>query len=64
MKEIFIEDAVYSVDEVAKILNRNPRTVRDLCRRKLLSARSNGRGYLIGGWAIKEYVSGRLVIDN
>ena len=60
----FSENAIYSVDEVARILRRNPRTVRSLCKKRLLASRDCGGSYLIGGWAIKDYISGRLILEN
>lgn len=63
-KVTFLDDAVYSAEEVAKILNRDVRTIRKLCRKKLIACRASGGGYLIGGWAVKDYVSGRLVIES
>lgn len=58
----FIENAAYTVDQVAKIIHRSTKTVRDMCRRKVIVARMDRGGYLITGWALRAYLENRSVV--
>jgi hypothetical protein len=59
----FIQNACYTVEQVAEIIHRNPKTVRKMCRDKIIHARCDRGGYLIGGWAIRAYLECRLVSE-
>lgn len=63
-KVLFNENAIYSADEAAKILNRHPKTVRRLCQRGVLQARCGKSGYLITGWALRAYAENRLILNS
>ena len=52
------EFSIYSVVEVALMLNRTVPVVRSLCNRGEIKAQKDGKGWMIGGWAIRAYVSG------
>ena len=59
----FIENAAYTVGQVAAIIHRNEKTVRSMCRRGTLAARMDRGGYLITGWALRAYLENRSVIN-
>ena len=56
----FQENAIYTIDQTAEILHRNPQTIRKLCRSKRLPARIDAGGFLISGWIIRAYAENRL----
>jgi hypothetical protein len=58
----FIENAAYTAEQVGKIIHRNTKTVRDMCRRGVLAARMDRGGYLITGWALRAYLENRSVV--
>lgn len=58
----FVENAVYTASHVARIIHRNTKTVRDMCRRGVIVARMDRGGYLITGWALRAYLENRSVI--
>lgn len=58
----FIENAAYTVEQVSKIIHRSTKTVRDMCRRKVIVARMDRGGYLITGWALRAYLENRSVV--
>ena len=60
----FIENAAYTAAQVAKILHRNTKTVRDMCRRGVIVARMDRGGYLITGWSIRAYLENRSVVQE
>lgn len=69
MKEIcqgvpFLENQIYTTEMAAKILHRCPKTVRDMCRRGVIRARLDRGGYIITGWAIREYAENRMVVND
>lgn len=59
----FVENAAYTADQVAKIIHRNTKTVRDMCRRGVIVARMDRGGYLITGWALRAYLENRCVVN-
>ena len=65
MEEIipFIENGVYTAEHVARIIHRNTKTVRSLCRRGSIMARMDRGGYLITGWALRAYLENRSVVN-
>ena len=60
----FRENEIYSTEQASKILNRNPKTVRLLCRRGAIAACRDRGGYFITGWALRAYAEGRSVTKN
>lgn len=58
----FRENEIYTTEMAGKILHRHPKTVREMCKRGILRARLDRGGYIITGWAIREYAEGRLVV--
>lgn len=58
----FIENCGYNVDEVAAILRRHPKTIRQMCRRGVITARCDRGGFTISGWAIRAYLECRSVV--
>lgn len=60
----FAENAIYTTAQVARILQRDPQTVRKLCQMGSLAARMDRGGYLISGWAIRAYVENRSVLQE
>lgn len=60
----FHENACYTVEHVAKIIHRSHKTVRSMCRRKIIVARMDRGGYLITGWALRAYLEGRSVVTG
>lgn len=60
----FFENCVYTCEQVAEIIHRHPKTVRDMCRRGSLVARLDRGGYLITGWSLRAYLENRSVIQN
>ena len=50
--------SIYSVVEVALMLKRTVPVVRNLCNRGEIRAQKDGKGWMIGGWAVRDYVSG------
>ena len=60
----FYENAVYTADQVADIIHRHPKTVRDLCRRGIIRARLDRGGYVITGWAIRDYAENRVCVSE
>lgn len=60
----FKENAVYTTEQVSKIIHRHPKTVRFLCRRGDIAARCDRGGYLITGWALRAYLENRLVVSE
>ena len=60
----FYENAVYTTKQAAKILQRNTKTIREMCSRGRIPARMDRGGYMITGWAIRAYAEGRLEVRN
>lgn len=60
----FRENEIYTVDMAAEILHRCPKTVRSLCRRGVIRSRQDRGGYIITGWAIREYAENRLPVNQ
>jgi hypothetical protein len=60
----FNENEIYTTEMAAEILHRCPKTVRDMCRRGVIRARRDRGGYIITGWAIREYAENRLVVND
>lgn len=58
----FIENACYDVKQVARILNRSEKYVRNACNQQLIHARKERAGYLISGWQIRQFIEGRCEI--
>lgn len=63
-KVLFEENAIYSADEAAKILSRHPKTIRRLCQKGIIQARSGKSGYLITGWALRAYAENRCILNT
>lgn len=61
----FVENAVYNSEQAAAIIGRSVETIRALCRSGDIRARLDRAGFLITGWAIRNYVECRcdLVAD-
>ncbi|MBR2510457.1 MAG: helix-turn-helix domain-containing protein [Lentisphaeria bacterium] len=59
---LFYENCCYSVEQVAEIIGRCPKTVRKLCASGLLPARCDRGGYIITGWALRAYLECRLPV--
>ena len=59
----FFENEVYTTERAAAILHRCPKTVRELCKSGAIRARRDRGGYMITGWAIREYAEGRLLVE-
>ncbi len=60
----FEVNAVYGVLQVSRIIDRSERMVRELCARKVLKSHCDKRGYLITGWAIRDYCEGRCELQK
>lgn len=60
----FYENAAYTADQVAKIIHRNTKTVRDMCKRGVIAARMDRGGYLVSGWALRAYLENRNVVNT
>lgn len=60
----FLENAVYTTEQAAAILQRCPKTIRFLCRRGSIRSRIDRGGYLITGWALREYLENRSVANT
>ncbi len=58
----FQENEIYTVERTAAILHRCTKTVRDMCKRGVIRAQLDRGGYLITGWAIREYAENRRVV--
>ena len=59
----FAENAIYTTKQAAKILQRDPQTVRRLCSTGMLAAQRDRGGYFITGWAIRAYAEGRCTLN-
>ena len=57
----FVENAVYTTAQVAEIIHRHPKTIRDMCRRGVIVGRADRGGYLITGWSLRAYLENRCV---
>jgi len=55
----FVENAVYTTEQVGRIIGRNVVTVRHLCRSGAIRARCDRAGFMITGWAIRAYLECR-----
>lgn len=60
----FVENAAYTAAQVAKIIHRNTKTVRGMCKRGVIAARMDRGGYLITGWALRAYLENRSVVNT
>ena len=60
----FVENAAYTAAQVAQIIHRNTKTVRDMCKRGVIVARMDRGGYLITGWALRAYLENRSVVNT
>ena len=60
----FVENAAYTAAQVAKIIHRNTKTVREMCKRGVLRARMDRGGYLITGWALRAYLENRTIVNT
>lgn len=60
----FFVDAIYNTQEVARILRRTEKTVRTLCRTGQIRCRIDHGGYLVSGWAIRDFAEGRCSINE
>ena len=58
----FIENAVYTTAQVANIIHRHTKTVRDMCKRGVIAARCDRGGYLVTGWALRAYLENRSMV--
>ena len=57
-------NVIYNVDDVARILDMHPQTIRQLCRSKRILAVSGRSGYRITGWSIRNYAENRCVLKE
>lgn len=55
----FRENEIYNIEMAAAILHRCPKTVRAMCKRGVIRARLDRGGYMITGWAIRDYAENR-----
>lgn len=53
-------NCVYSAREVARILGRHVNFVKALCASGRLAAARTGGGYLVGGFAIMDFLRGEM----
>ncbi|MBQ7731606.1 MAG: helix-turn-helix domain-containing protein [Lentisphaeria bacterium] len=60
----FKENAVYTTEQVAKIIHRNTKTVRALCKRGDIPAKCDRGGYLITGWMLRAYLENRICVKE
>ena len=60
----FRENEIYTTEMAAAILHRCPKTVRDMCRCGVIRARLDRGGYIITGWAIREYAENRICVTE
>lgn len=60
---LFHENAGYTTEMAAKILHRNPQTVRKLCKNGVIPARLDRGGYIISGWALRAYMENRSIVN-
>lgn len=60
----FVENAAYTAAQAAKIIHRNTKTVRDMCRRGTIVARMDRGGYLITGWSLRAYLENRSIVNT
>lgn len=60
----FYENACYTVEQVAAIIQYHPKTVQKLCKDGIIVARKGKGGYRIGGWQIRAYLENRLCVTN
>lgn len=58
----FQENEIYTTERAAAILHRCPKTIRDMCKRGVIRARRDRGGYVITGWAIREYAENRCIV--
>ena len=63
-KRRFFVDAIYNTQEVARILRRTEKTVRTMCRTGQIRCRIDHGGYLITGWAIRDFAEGRCIVNE
>ena len=57
-------NVIYNVDDVARILDMHPQTVRQLCKSRRILSVSGRSGYRITGWQIRDYAEGRCVLND
>ena len=60
----FYENCCYNVDQVSQIINRHPKTIRQMCRRGVIAARCDRGGYMITGWSLRAYLECRNVCEK
>ena len=60
----FRENEIYTTERAAAILHRCPKTIRALCKRGVIRSRLDRGGYVITGWAIREYAENRFIVNQ
>ncbi len=60
----FVENAIYDVVQTAEICHRSTRVIRALCNTGRLRARRDRGGFLITGYAIRDYVECRCELKQ
>lgn len=60
----FVENALYDVKQVAAIMGRSQKYVRNICHRGVILCKRERGGYTISGWAIRQYAEGRCELEN
>ena len=60
----FVENAAYTAAQVAQIIHRNTKTVRDMCKSGVIVARMDRGGCLITGWALRAYLENRSIANT
>lgn len=60
----FVENALYDVKQVAAIMGRSQKYVRNICHRGVIRCRRERGGYTISGWAIRQYAEGCCELEN
>lgn len=58
----FVENAAYTTEQVAKIIHRSPKTVREMCKQGRIAACLDRGGYLVTGWALRAYLENRSCV--
>jgi excisionase family DNA binding protein len=56
--------AMYTVDEVAKILRRSPQTIRKLIKRKKIPAVRVGGGWLVSETTLQRLINGEIDTED
>lgn len=60
----FVVEAVYTLQEAAPIIRRNPATLRKIAQRGRIAHGLDAAGYLFSGRALQAYAEGRCLVDE